>query len=81
MNHLHGLLLLLESKIKRLNGHFNLLNVSNVHIGIISYGYVNAIKEALRRMKLYDSYFVSSIIIGYDSIELHNADESKATCI
>eukprot|EP01084_Bolivina_argentea_P033879 62649_1 len=70
-----------NKRLKRLNEHFNILKSCNVGIAVISFGYVNVIKEALRRMKLYDLYFASSEIIGCDSVELDDADGSKATCI
>eukprot|EP01084_Bolivina_argentea_P208513 355469_1 len=70
-----------KQRLERLSQHFSYLKTKNVEIGIISFGYVNVIRKALQRMNLFDLYFKQSVIFGCDSIELNDADGSKAECI
>eukprot|EP00485_Elphidium_margaritaceum_P007573 CAMPEP_0202692060 /NCGR_PEP_ID=MMETSP1385-20130828/6547_1 /ASSEMBLY_ACC=CAM_ASM_000861 /TAXON_ID=933848 /ORGANISM="Elphidium margaritaceum" /LENGTH=206 /DNA_ID=CAMNT_0049347533 /DNA_START=38 /DNA_END=658 /DNA_ORIENTATION=- len=69
-----------KDRIKALNGHFSTLMSNGVDIGIISYGYVDVIKQALTRMDLF-KYFDGAPIIGTDSAELDDVFGSKAQCI
>ena len=70
-----------KERIKRLNEHFNLLTTKNIKVAIILFGFVHIIKEALKRMDLYDAYFENAVIIGNDSEELSDAFGSKGQTI
>ena len=68
-------------RLNAIESHFKLLITNNIELCIMSFGYVNVIRKALKRMKLFDPYFKNSIIIGGDSDELEDVQGSKAQCI
>ena len=70
-----------NGRLKAVREHFSKLKEHQIEVAIVSYGYVGVIKAALKRMKLFDSYFAESVIIGTDSKELDIAKGSKAQCI
>ena len=67
-----------QERKQRLDQHFERIS-KNCELAIISFGWVNVIKGALKRMNLH-KYFENSIIIGKESEELKTAG-SKAKCI
>ena len=74
-----------KDRLEAIDKHFKILTDNNIELAIISYGYVQVIKNALAApsIKLYKKYFKNSKIIGNDSIELQEypVNGNKAKCI
>lgn len=72
-----------QDRLEAVDKHFKKLKDNDIELAIISYGYVQVIKDALTRMNLFEKYFKDSRIIGNDSIELqeNGVNGNKSECI
>lgn len=69
-----------QDRIDILNKHFKFLSNHHIEIGIISFGWTNVIKHALKRVKL-DIYFKNKVIIGRDSKEIITYNKNKGKVV
>eukprot|EP01083_Nonionella_stella_P023750 65695_1 len=70
-----------RERVKRLNEHLLIVTSQGVKVAIVSFTSVSVITAALKRMQLYDAFFVNSVIIGGDSMEMEKVNGNKAKCI